>query len=88
MAFEYAIAITAISPSNGSAGGGSLLTLSGAGFEHLGASSTVTVGGQPCLVTLTTPSTLSCIVPAILLETADVVAWVNSFYPAPPLRAL
>ena len=84
MDFEYAIAITAISPSNGSAGGGSLLTLSGAGFEHLGASSTVTVGGQPCSVTLTTSSTLSCIVPAILLETVDVGAWVNSFYPAPP----
>ena len=84
VAFEYAITIAAVSPSSGSAGGGSLLTLSGGGFEHLGDSSAVTVGGQPCEVTLTTPSTLRCIVPAILKETAEVGAWVNSFYPAPP----
>ena len=88
VAFEYAITIAAVSPSSGSAGGGSLLTLSGGGFEHLGDSSAVTVGGQPCEVTLTTPSTLRCIVPAILKETAEVGAWVNSFYPAPPPRPL
>ena len=47
--FEYVVAITGVSPAKGSAGGGTLLTLSGAGFEHLagGAADLVTIGGCP-----------------------------------------
>ena len=35
VAFAYVVAITGISPSAGSAGGGTLLTVSGSGFEHV-----------------------------------------------------
>ena len=36
LTYEHVVAITAVSPSLGSAGGGALITITGTGFDHLG----------------------------------------------------
>ena len=87
LAFEASIVITSIAPNAGSAGGGTLLTLSGHGFDYITAdeqASIVTIGDRPCVVASRTPTQITCQTPAVLETTADVRPWVNSFYPLPP----
>ena len=88
VSFTYVVAITAVSPASGSAGGGTLLTVNGAGFEYLGhsnaSSAGVTVGGQPCAVASLTATQITCTTPAVVAASDGLEAWVNSFYPSPP----
>ena len=86
--FEYVLAITAVAPALGSAGGGTLITLSGHGFEYLEAgsdgSSMVSVGGRACAIVSHTPTQITCHAPAVVDATAGLSAWVNTFYALPP----
>ncbi len=90
VSFEYAITVTAVSPATGSAGGGTLLTVSGGGFDHLAASTaadlggTVTIGGETCEVATRSSTAITCVVPPLVHATSDVNGWVQSFYPNPP----
>ena len=87
LTFEYVIAIAAVSPAAGSAGGGTLLTVSGHGFEYIqatDASSLVTVGDQSCTVVSHTPTEITCYAPAVVDITDNLEDWVHGFYPQPP----
>lgn len=89
LTFESVIAITAISPAAGSAGGGSLLTVSGVGFEHIApgqdsSALSVALGDRQCVVESHTPTAVTCRVPPVVETNADLEGWVNAFYPLPP----
>ena len=91
LTFEIAIVITAVSPAVGSAGGGTLLTVSGFGFDHIGnetqdsSVSFVTIGGRPCTLASQTSTEITCRVPPIVEAMTGMQEWVNSFYPQPPV---
>ena len=84
LTFEYLIAIAAISPAAGSAGGGTLVTVSGHGFEFLPTSATVTIGERSCAVTSHNPTEITCVTPPLVQATTGVQGWLNNFYPQPP----
>jgi len=92
LTFQSVIAITAISPAAGSAGGGSLLTVSGGGFEHIAgqnssnssAQLSVALGERQCVVESHSPTAITCRVPPVVETNAALEAWVNAFYPLPP----
>ena len=90
LTFESVIMVTALSPTAGSAGGGTVLTVSGFGFEHLeppeqnSPLSKVSVGDRPCVVETQTPTQITCYVPPLIESTVDVQAWANAFSPLPP----
>ena len=90
LTFESRIVITSIAPTEGSVGGGTLLTVSGVGFEYLEppdqnrSLSNVSIGGLPCVVESQTPTEITCNVPSLIDATAELEAWVNAFYPLPP----
>lgn len=62
--------ISGISPSSGSQAGGTLLVISGNGFNAFG-NDTVTVGGEPCAIQSTTLSSVTCITPANPLSPSE-----------------
>jgi len=61
----YTLAITSVSPAVGSVGGGTLLTIIGAGFlpalDYPGVTQTVKVGDSNCAVQTTAGATITCI---------------------------
>ena len=96
LTFTYVIAVTGIAPATGSAGGGTLLTVSGHGFEYAAATapseqvggvpaaSIVMIGAQACTVLSRTSTQIVCEVAPILQSTAEIATWVDGFYPYPP----
>lgn len=92
LTFEYGLVLASISPASGSAGGGTLLTLTGSGFEYISSaadkdqnrSSVVTIGDKPCAISSLKPTEILCIVPPVVETSADLEGWVNGFYPLPP----
>ena len=66
-------AISGISPSTGSQAGGTLLAIAGNGFAA-GGNNTVTVGGAPCAIVSSTPSSVTCLTPRNSLAPAETTA--------------
>lgn len=68
--FVSAPDIDSVAPITGGASGGTSITLTGTEFE---ANATVTVGGQPCVVTASTPTSITCTTPAGSPGAQDIV---------------
>jgi hypothetical protein len=53
--------VSAVSPNRGSTAGGTLLTLTGTGFETVVGNNNIMVGSVPCTVTQASPQMLKCV---------------------------
>lgn len=62
--------ISDIEPATGSTAGGTSITVTGTGFVPAGL--TVTIGGQPCVVTQSTSTSITCTAPPGTSGTADI----------------
>ena len=73
--------VTSISPTEGSLGGGTLLTITGTGLQGLAASPVVLLGAQACVLQEVQPTTITCLTPpsdsASTVTVALVVAGVS-----------
>jgi len=68
--FQYLLQVTSVTPSQGSYGGGQVLTVVGSGFS--GSDVDVTICNQACQsVTIISNTQLTCITPAIIYSTSD-----------------
>ena len=67
MTFTLSLTVDSFSPSSGSVGGGTTLTILGTGFPNTmaewGENGMVTVGGGQCRVTETSYTEIKCITP-------------------------
>ena len=93
LTFGVYIAVTGVSPATGSAGGGTLLTVSGGGFGHLNASDgttsadAITISGKPCALLSRTATELVCQTPPVVPTAADLATWLGTFSPLPSAAA-
>lgn len=68
--FQYALQVSSISPTQGSFGGGQLVTVTGDGFNTSGIS--VTICSQPCQsVSVVSNTQLTCITPSATVASSD-----------------
>lgn len=59
----YPLRVDSISPTSGSHAGGTVITISGTGFQANAANNTVTVGGVACAISSSSFSVMTCLTP-------------------------
>ncbi|XP_072104046.1 PKHD1 like 1, tandem duplicate 1 [Mobula birostris] len=81
--FTYELEVAGISPSTGSAEGGTVLTISGSGFPP---GATVLVGKKPCRLLTLSPSEVTCSTPAAAAGVANISVFTNETHSTLPFN--
>ncbi|XP_063846340.1 fibrocystin-L-like isoform X1 [Scylla paramamosain] len=74
--------VTSLTPTEGSLGGGTLLTISGSGLQGLAASPVVLLGGQACVLQDVFSTTVTCLTPPSDSTTTVTLALIVAGVPA------